>query len=521
MNAKAQFRAVIVLALSLGLAAAAGLAAQSRQQAPPEYKDLVAAYDLKDPALRLKEFERIMASYPNSQYREAIDAGILQAKVELTGTLEAVLALQKEFLNGAQGPARLQRPVVMAVQLLNHTRLASFSPSEVLAAVVKYKEMALKAAEESATYEGIPQDQRSFFKSQFSNALELLMARAYMNVGDAVKAAEALDGYKRSGGATGSNYSYVQAGIFELTNKIPEAFDAYLAAAVDHYEDAAEKAKALYIKLHGRPDGFEAALEAKSKAVPFRPEPFKGPADWKGKAVLAELFTGSECPPCVAADLAFDGLAETFPPQYLAVLVYHLPIPRPDPMMNPATKERQGVYGVNSTPTVVIDGAEKSLGGGARGAAEGKFAQYRSSIEPLLSAAPGVSLKAHATLLADSVKVVYDFDKTVPGAVYLLVLVQNEQEHPGGNGIVYHKMVVRDLLPVNPALPRSAAFDLAASEKATDAYLTEFEKTYTRTPNFKWDVRRAAIARKGLKVVFFVQDTTTGKVLNAVVADVK
>ena len=39
-------------------------------------------------------------------------------------------------------------------------------------------------------------------------------------------------------------------------------------------------------------------------------------------------------------------------------------------------------------------------------------------------------------------------------------------------------------------------FDLAASEKATDAYLTEFEKTYTRIPNFKWAVRHNAIARK-------------------------
>jgi thiol-disulfide isomerase/thioredoxin len=44
--------------------------------------------------------------------------------------------------------------------------------------------------------------------------------------------------------------------------------------------------------------------------------------------VLAELFTGSECPPCVGADLAFDGLVEAVPAKYLAVLVYHLPIPR-------------------------------------------------------------------------------------------------------------------------------------------------------------------------------------------------
>jgi hypothetical protein len=514
-------RAAAVLILAFALVASAPLRAQGRQTAPPEYKELVAAYQVKDAALRLKEFERILDAYPKSQYKDAIDAGILQAKVELAETLPAVLALQKDFLAGAKGPARLQMPIVVAVQLLNHPRLTAFSPSDLLEAVLKYREAARKASEEPATYEGIPQDQQGFFKSQFTNAIELVVARAYLNVGDAVKAAQALDGYKKAGGATGGNYAYVQAGIFELTGKIAEAVDAYLAAAVDSYEDAAARARSLYFKLHSTADGFEAALAAKAKALPFNPEAFKAPAAWKGKAVLAELFTGSECPPCVGADIAFDALVETIPLKYLAVLVYHLPIPRPDPMMNPATQARQGAYSVNSTPTVVIDGTAKSLGGGARGAAEGKYAQYRSSIEPLLAAEPGVSLKAQAALAADKVKVSYDLDKAVPGAEYLLVLVQNEQEHQGSNGIVYHKMVVRDLLAVDPAAARTAVFDLAASEKAADAYLTDFEKSYTRVPDFKWQVRRNAIPRKGLKVVFFAQEKATGKVLNAVVAEVK
>ena len=261
-------------------------------------------------------------------------------------------------------------------------------------------------------------------------------------------------------------------------------------------------------------------LEAKLKALPYHPEPFKAPADWKGKAVLAELFTGSECPPCVGADLAFDGLVESVPAKYLVILVYHLPIPRPDPMMNPATKTRQDVYGVKSTPTVLFDGANRMVGGGNRVMAEGKFAEYKTAVEPLLSAAPEVLLKVRASLARGAVKVAYEFDRVVPGAEYHLVLVQDEQEHKGSNGLVSHKMVVRDLVTVDPAAPKTATFDLAASEKAADAYLTEFEKTYTRVPNFKWAVRRNAIPRQGLKVVFFVQDKETRKVLNAVVADV-
>jgi len=258
-----------------------------------------------------------------------------------------------------------------------------------------------------------------------------------------------------------------------------------------------------------------------AKALPFHPEPFKAPADWKGKAVLAELFTGSECPPCVGADLGFDGLIESVPAKYLVILEYHLPIPRPDPMMNPATKKRQDVYGVNSTPTVLIDGTNKLVGGGSRGMAEGKFKQYKAAVEPLLAAAPEVSLKIQGSLSGGIVKAVYDFDKTVPGAEYHVVLVQGEQEYKGSNGLAYHKLVVRDIVTVDPAAAKTATFDLAAAEKATDTYLTDFEKTYTRVPNFKWAVRHNAIARKGLKVVFFVQNKESKKVLNAVVADVE
>ena len=525
MTTKTYLRAAIALGAALFLTAAAVLSAQTApaqtRQAPPEYRELIAASRIEDPAARLKEFERLKAAYPDSQFAEAIEASILEAKVTMADALETVLGLQKEFVARGKGPAMLQSPVAMAIQLLNHAKLPAFDPAKVLEAALQYRGQAVKAAADPATFEGIPPDQKDLFKSYFLNAVELIAARAYLNAGDAAKALAAADSYKKAGGSTGGNYHYVLAGIHEKTGKPGDAYESYLTAAADNYEDAAARAKALYVKINGREDGFEAALAAKLKALPFHPEPFKAPAGWKGKAVLAELFTGSECPPCVGADLGFDGLVETIPAKYLAVLVYHLPIPRPDPMMNPASKVRQEAYNVTSTPTVVIDGTERSLGGGSRGAAEGKYAEYRAAIEKLLAADPGVALSARASLAGDTVKVAYDFDKVVPGVSYLLVLVQDELEHKGSNGVLYHKMVVRDILVADPALPKALEFDLAASEKAADAYLTEFEKSYTRIPNFKWEVRRHVLPRKGLKVVFFAQETATGKVLNAVVADVE
>ena len=521
MTGPTRLRAAIVLVSILATGAAGRLAAQGGQAPPPEYKDVVAASQLQDPATRLREFERILAAYPNSRYKEAIEANILDAKVALSSSLDEIVVLQRDFMAKAKGPSRLQTPVAMAVQLLNHPRLETFDHTRVLDIALAYRGMAIRAAADPASFEGIPADQRDFFKSYVLSAIELLTARAYLNAGDTDKAMASVEAYKKSGGATGGNYHYVLAGILESTGRTADAADHYLAAAVEDYEDASEKARALFVKIHGSAAGFDAALAAKIKALPFEPESFKAPAGWKNKAVLAELFTGSECPPCVGADIAFDALIETIPAKYLAVLVYHLPIPRPDPMINPATALRAGAYGVNSTPTVVIDGTARVPGGGGRGAAESKFRQYRGAIEPLLADAPGVSLIARATATGDTIKVVYDFDKAVPGAEYLLVLAQDEQEHKGSNGVTFHKMVVRDLTVIDPTAPKTMTLNLKDSERVTDAYLTEFEKTYTRVPGFKWEVRRNAIPRLGLKVVFFVQDKATGRVLNAVVADVK
>lgn len=514
-------RALLAALLVLGLMASNAVFAQSRPPQPPEYREVVAATQIRDAAARLKEFERIKAAYPESRLMNAIDSGILTSKIELAGTLEAVLGLQEGMMAGAAGPSRLQAPMAAADQILGHPKLAAFDKQAVLAAVMKYKEMILAAAADPATYEGVPQDRQGSIKSRFVVGFEIFMARAYLNAGQAARAAENLAAYRREGGPSDGSYHQVLGRVREAEGETKEAYEAYLAAAVENDDESKDRAKALYVKINGREEGFEAALEDRLKALPFHPQPFQAPAGWQGKAALAELFTGSECPPCVGADLGFDGLLESVPSKYLVILVYHLPIPRPDPMMNPATKVRQDYYGVNSTPTVVLDGADKRVGGGSRGMAELKYKEYLSAIEPLVAAAPGAALQVRAELAGGTVKVAYGFDKAVAGADYHLVLVQDEELHRGSNGLLSHKMVVRDLLTIDPAAPQSASFDLDASEKAADAYLTEFARTYTRVPDFKWATRRNAIARTGLKVVLFAQDRETKKVLNAAVVDVK
>lgn len=513
----------IVMAIGIvGLAAVPARVQQRAREVSPETREILAASRIADAAARLKELERIKGAYPQSSRMSRIQGFIFEAKVDLAGTLEAVLALQKSVVGRGQGSSRMTSYVQAALGILDHSRLKTFDKSAVLAAVLGYKAGAAKAAAEPETFVSMSEKQeQEAFVSFTLRAFELIIARAQANAGDGIEALAALERFKTVGGETDAEFLAVLGDAYAALGKTEDAYGAYLGAAVENYGGAADKARAMYLKIHGNVLGFEARLEALHKALPFLPQTFAPSKAWQGKAVLAEIFTGAECPPCVAAELGFGGLIDAYPAQYLAILEYHLPIPRPDPMMNPATKKRRDYYGINGAPTVVIDGDITIYGGGARNTAKEKFRQYKAAIDSRVNAASRLKLEVKAARAGDAVKADIRLNKTVPGAEYFVALVQGEERYSGSSGTVFHKLVVRDLVSIDPAVSKTATFDLVASERAADAYLTEVEKTYARMPDFKFAERRNRIARDGLQVVVFAQDTATKSVLNAVVGDVK
>src|SRR5262249_43741688 len=64
--------------------------------------------------------------------------------------------------------------------------------------------------------------------------------------------------------------------------------------------------------------------EYRAKVPPFKPVLFTGRKTQSDRAVVLELFTGTQCPPCVAASVAFEALHETYRPTDLVLLQYHL-----------------------------------------------------------------------------------------------------------------------------------------------------------------------------------------------------
>src|SRR5262245_27716729 len=124
-----------------------------------------------------------------------------------------------------------------------------------------------------------------------------------------------------------------------------------LATALQKTDKAAEAKEVL-----ARLDKLEAQADQEflKKVPPLKVEAFAGRKAKSDRVVLVELFTGAQCPPCVAADLAFDALAKTYKPTEVVLLEYHLHIPGPDPLTNADSEARQKYYGdaIEGTPTI-------------------------------------------------------------------------------------------------------------------------------------------------------------------------
>jgi hypothetical protein len=506
--------AVLVAALLPALAPAGPIGPQDRPR-PAELAEYQKAIKIADLAVRVRELERIKAAYPSTQYRPLIESAILYARIQMAGTVEEVVKLHDPVIRGADGMNRVFVFYQFSWDILRHPNAARFDKAKATRAVLDYVDRGLKLALDPDFAKSLPADQRPFLEVN-RPVFYVAEAAAYINDGSTAKAAAALERFRTSGHALDQVYHYVKADLDAAQGRREEALESYLLAAAENYGDALEKARALHRAITGSPAGFEARLEAKQKALPFVPEAYKSDKAWQGKTVLAELFTGSECPPCVGADLGFDGLLEAFEARVLAVLEYHLPIPRPDPMMNPASRKRAQEYGVTSTPSMFFDGEAKSGGGGNKSMAEAKFREFAAEVKTRLAAAPGVRLEVKAGRAADLVRVDFKADRIPAGADVNLALVQDEERFRGANGLLFHKMVVRDFVALDAAAVKARTFtiDVAAAEAAAAVLLGDFE----RANEYRFAEKKDRIDRSALRVVLFVQDRATKKVLNAAVA---
>ncbi|HEY0347644.1 MAG TPA: tetratricopeptide repeat protein [Pyrinomonadaceae bacterium] len=246
------------------------------------------------------------------------------------------------------------------------------------------------------------------------------------------------------------------------------------------------------------------------------------------RTALAELFTGSGCGPCVAADLGFDGLLERYKRQDLVVLIYHLHIPLPDPMTNPATVDRGKYYGVPGTPTPVVDGFRLPSAGGSRDMTKGFYDRVNPKIESELELAAQAQIAVTGVIAGDIVKanvVVDQIKAPSPDLKLQIALTEDEVRYTGENGVRFHPMVVRSLggkeangFALSGSGPTTIewAFDLKAMSDQLKKYLDGYEQQGHRGDPFTFLDKKYQIDPNNLSLVAFVQDMKTKQVLQTV-----
>ncbi|WP_165231044.1 hypothetical protein [Aquisphaera insulae] len=312
---------------------------------------------------------------------------------------------------------------------------------------------------------------------------------------------------------------------------------ATLAGKADLAKEAGDRSAKLEAQLDE---------EYHRKVPPFKPQVFKGRKDGKAdRVVLMELFTGAQCPPCVAADVAFDALLSTFKPAEFIGLQYHLHIPGPDPLTNDDSVARKDYYGsaIRGTPSTFFNGHSQAGGGGPMAFSEGKFNEFREVVEEQLEGHRGATITLTADRIGDVVNIAAaatlakkpevaetkkdgetkEGEKKDESKPRLrLALTEEVIRYVGGNKLRYHHHVVRDFPGgvegkdiASGSGEVKVKLNLADLRREIEEYLSKSAKTRP-FPN-----PLPAVEFKDLSVVAFVQDDSDRKILGAASVPVK
>ncbi len=285
-----------------------------------------------------------------------------------------------------------------------------------------------------------------------------------------------------------------------------------------------EEAKALEEKTAKIDKELDEAFE--KTAIPFEPEAFKGRKAASHRVAVVELFTGSHCPPCVSADVAFDAALKTFKPKDVVFLEYHLHIPRPDPLTNADSEARQKFYGdeIRGTPTAFVNGKGTEPLGGLKEHGKERYDTLRKTVEDALETDAPADVQVKAKRAGDKIEAdvrVLDLKKPDDKLRLHVVLVEDVVRYAGTNGQRLHHHVVRaypggteGFALKEGTTQNKLTIDLAEITKSLTAFLDESDK---KRP-FLDDERPTTFGN--LKVIAFIQDNDSKEILQAGQADV-
>jgi TonB family protein len=477
----------------------------------PDQKAYMNANAIKDPEAKIAALEKWLVDYPDSAGQATVTRALFDTIVKNHPEQQAKIL---DLANKAVAKA----PDALKPSMLNSFGSQLFDAGILLDDAAKFLAQGITLTEEQARRNKAP--------------YQATLGRIYLKQGklnDAERVLnEALKANPRLAAA-----SLGMAELYEKRGDNAKALNAYIDAATTSKLQAASRKQlnALYMKSHnGSLAGLEDMLDKKYRdlnPLPFPVARFQPTPMRTERVVLTEIFTGSGCPPCVAADLAAELAMERFARDEMIVLMYHEHIPQPDPMTTPQTTARFRYYNGTGVPAASIDGVVSPGGGGTRDATRSVYDRFIKVIEKQLESPAFAQLKLGAVLDGNFVRVnaaVAKVSVDTADPKLHLVLVEQELRYTGENGVRFHPMAVRSLAGADPKNPGFSItsrdsqtfawdFDLNAISAEIKKGLDDFEKS--RTDGYTFNEKKHEINPKDLLVVAFVQDEKTKSVLQS------
>lgn len=458
------------------------------------------ASQLKDPQEKIKALRFFLEMNPGSGYREAAHIEIFNTLLIINADPESVREAAETAVARASDPARVMNSI--AYNLVSKGLLLDLA-----------EDYSRKAVEKTSS--GSP-----------TRVLYLdTLGWVLFHRGQLDEAGQYLEEALRRAPQQWE-IAFHLARVREATGQLETARDLYLKTYVNSGKlEARQRLEEVLGKLEGSPARLHALVDEEFAKKPAPFQAGKSRITAPQRTVLAELFTGSECLPCQASDLAFDGLLKHFNSEAVAVLEYHVHVPAPDPLANSDSLARAKYYEIGAAPAAVFGGRERRAGGGPSHMAGNIFGEYRALIEKQFNRPPGIKLVVEATRDGDQVAGHARIEFTNAAAplrpLRLRVALLEETVHyTGANGIHFHHHVVRKMLGgaqgfvIGPT--GSLEFPIQQNLLELESELQHYLEGYQTEQKKNFRELIYTLDRNRLLVAAFVQDEQTKEVLNSV-----
>jgi len=322
----------------------------------------------------------------------------------------------------------------------------------------------------------------------------------------------------------------IYAGIAMLPN-LKDDLDQMMADDLN-YVVPDKKFGEMWAKTHPGPPDRNAALlftsnayrEAIAKVDPNPYEPRPAPEKGHNRVTLVELFTCTESPTGVGADLAALVVQSVFQPSEVIVMRYHIASVGPDPLIGPNNLDRLIYYKGRSTPITAING-QLMLGGGYTIHTPLVYQELRQLINPALEQTSNIELKISALGDPQKLSISAEVISDEPLADNLRLRLALAEEHipfQAENGISLHEQVVRimpggveGIAPQEGKLAFEESLDVEDYRKQLEDYLLDFEDAVANTKGEEFKLPIHPIGPGRLRLIAFVQNDDTKEVLQA------